>query len=535
MALSLGQYLLLLLSLWASSSGQIAYSVSEEVNKGTVVGNIAKDLNINPHDLESRQFQIVSGSNKKYFEVNLKTGALFVSERIDREEICASNEKCVLNLEALAQNPHNLYRIEVKIVDVNDNSPHFPVDMFKLNISENASPGERFPLPVAEDSDIGSNALKDYRLSQNECFSIDVQNDEESVYAELVLQKALDREKQSLIRLMLTAVDGGKPPKSGSLNIIIDVMDVNDNSPVFSMPLYKVKVKENVSLGTKILSVSAADADHGINSEILYSFLGHGKSKKKDLLTIIPETGDILVNGQIDYEDNQAIELRVQARDKGSPPQSTHCKVLIEVLDENDNAPDIIMTPLLDSVKEDTKPGTAVALVTVSDRDGGKNGVIHVSMKGSFPFKLEPSYKNHYSLVVDGPLDRERVPQYYIPLEAVDEGTPPLSSNNVITVLVSDVNDNPPRFSAPVVNSYLKENGQVGDHVIKVLAEDPDLGANAELSYSLLDTSNDGFPVSAMINVNSLTGEIYSMQSFNYEEIKRFQFQVQATDSGVPP
>ncbi|KAL7846399.1 hypothetical protein SRHO_G00213790 [Serrasalmus rhombeus] len=140
-----------LLSLWASSSGQMVYSVSEEVNKGTVVGNIAKDLNINPHDLEPRQFQIVSGSNKKYFEVDLKTGALFVSERIDREEICASNEKCVLNLEALAQNPHSLYRIEVKIVDVNDNSPHFPVDTFKLNVTENASPGERFPLPVAED------------------------------------------------------------------------------------------------------------------------------------------------------------------------------------------------------------------------------------------------------------------------------------------------------------------------------------------------------------------------------------------------
>uniref|UniRef100_A0A3B4CYG4 Cadherin domain-containing protein n=1 Tax=Pygocentrus nattereri TaxID=42514 RepID=A0A3B4CYG4_PYGNA len=210
-----------LLSLWASSSGQMVYSVSEEVNKGTVVGNIAKDLNINPHDLEPRQFQIVSGSNKKYFEVDLKTGALFVSERIDREEICASNEKCVLNLEALAQNPHSLYRIEVKIVDVNDNSPHFPLDTFKLSIFEHASLGERFPLPVAEDSDTGSNALKEYRLSQNEYFSIDVQSDEGSVYAELVLQKALDREKQSL--LDLTAVDGGNPPRSGTLQIIINV------------------------------------------------------------------------------------------------------------------------------------------------------------------------------------------------------------------------------------------------------------------------------------------------------------------------
>ncbi|XP_049324648.1 protocadherin alpha-2 isoform X13 [Astyanax mexicanus] len=528
-------WIVVLLSVCASSSGQITYSVSEEGSKGTVVGNIAKDLNIPTEDLDARQFQIVSGSNKRYFEVNRKTGALFVSERIDREEICSSNDKCILNIEALAQNPHNLYRIEIRVLDVNDNSPHFPVDTFKLSISEHASIGERFPLPVAEDNDIGSNGLKDYKLTNNEHFSVDVQSDKQSVYAELVLQKALDREKHSLISLTLTAVDGGKPPKSGTLNIVIDVMDVNDNSPVFSMPLYKAKVKENVSLGTKILSVSASDLDQGINSDIVYSFLGHGKSIYKDLFTINAESGDIVVNGRIDYEENQAIELRVQAKDKGSPPQSTHCKVLLEVLDENDNAPDIVMTPLMDSVKEDTKPATAVALVAVSDRDGGKNGIVHVLIKGSFPFKLELSYKNHYSLVVNGPLDREILSQYNIPLIATDEGVPPLSSSSVINVHISDVNDNAPHFSANIITAYLKENSQVGGQLIKVSADDLDLGENAEVSYSLLDTSSDVGPISTMININTRNGEIYSMQSFNYETTKRLQFQVQATDSGTPP
>ncbi|XP_053501638.1 protocadherin alpha-2 isoform X6 [Ictalurus furcatus] len=526
--------ILTLLCLWEVSSGQIVYSVSEEVKKGTVVGNIAKDLNINVQDLESRLFQIVSGSNKKYFDVNLKTGALFVSERIDREEFCTLDQKCVLNLEALAQNPHHLYRIEITIVDINDNAPHFPLHTFKLNITENASPGERFLLPVAEDDDIGSNALKDYRLSTNEFFSIDVQNDEQSMSAELVLQKVLDREKQSSLRLLLSALDGGKPPKSGTLNIIIDVIDVNDNSPVFSVPLYKVKVKENVSLGTKILSVSASDLDEGIHSDIVYSILGHGKSKKH-LFTIIPETGQIVVNGQLDYEENRAVELRVQARDKGIPPQSSQCKVLVEVLDENDNPPEIKTTPLLDSVKENTKLGTAVALVTVSDNDGGKNGIVHVSIKGSFPFKLELSYKNHYSLLVDGPLDRENISQYNIPLAAVDEGTPPLSSSAIITINIADVNDNAPRFPTPLVNAYIRENGQVGDRVVRVSAEDSDLGKNAEVSYSLLENSSDGVRVSLMINVNSVNGEIYTTQSFNYEGIKRLQFIVVATDSGVPP
>ncbi|XP_072515619.1 protocadherin alpha-3-like [Salminus brasiliensis] len=528
-------WILLCVCLWQSSLGQIVYSISEEVDKGTVVGNIAKDLKISVHELESRMFQIVSSSNKKYFDVNMKTGALFVNERIDREEFCELNQRCVMNVEALAQNPYRIYRIEINIMDVNDNAPRFLDSSLTMNITEDASPGDRFHLPVADDADVGSNSLKDYRLSSNEYFSIDVQTGQQSSSAELVLQKALDREKQPVINLVLTAFDGGKPPKSGTLHITINVMDVNDNKPVFSQSLYKVKIRENIAVGSKIMSVSATDLDEGTNSEIIYSFIGRGNAKTDDLFNIVPETGDIEVKVLVDYEETPAIELRVQARDKGSPPKSTQCKVLVEVLDENDNVPEIVITPLMDSVKEDTKPATAVAFITVSDKDGGKNGIVHSSIKGSFPFKLESSYNNHYSLVVDGPLDRESISEYSITISATDEGTPPLSSSSVLTVQISDVNDNPPQFSAPVINAYIKENGQIGGHVTKVMANDPDLGVNSELLYSLLDNINAEIPVSSMFHINPLNGEVVAMQSLNYESMKRFQFQVQATDSGAPP
>ncbi|XP_053371768.1 protocadherin alpha-13-like isoform X3 [Clarias gariepinus] len=532
----LNSWILLCLCLWKASLGQIVYSVTEEVNKGTVIGNIAKDLKINVHELESRMFQIVYGSiSKKYFDVNLKTGALFVNDRIDRDEFCERSQRCFLNVEALAQNPHSLHRIEINILDINDNAPKFQDSTLTLNIAEDAAPGERFHLPVAEDADVGSNGLKYYKLSTNEYFSVDVQGGEESLSAELVLQKALDREKQSTISLHLTAGDGGKPPNSGELHITINVMDVNDNKPVFSKSLYKVSIKENTSEGTRLMCVTATDLDDGTNSEIVYSFIGRGNIKADGLFTIIPETGDIVVKGQIDYEETSAIELRVQARDKGSPPKSAQCKLLVEILDENDNAPEILITPLLESVKEDTKPGAAVALVTVSDKDGGKNGLVHSSIKGLLPFKLESSYTNHYSLVVDGPLDRESISQYSITILARDKGTPPLSSSSVFTVQIFDVNDNAPQFSKPIINAYIRENSQTGSHIAKVVANDPDLGLNAELSYSLLENSNDGIPLSTMFHINSLNGEIVTMQTFNYETMKRFQFYAQATDSGSPP
>uniref|UniRef100_A0A665UKB6 Protocadherin alpha-2-like n=1 Tax=Echeneis naucrates TaxID=173247 RepID=A0A665UKB6_ECHNA len=518
------------------SVSQLSYSISEEVNKGTVVGNIAKDLNLNLQDLNNRDLRIVSSYSKKYFDVNSRTGNIIVDERIDREEICPNVLKCFMKLQAVLNNPMTAQRIEVNVLDINDNSPVFVEKMYSLNISESSLTGERYLLPVAEDADMGSNTVKTYKLSQNEHFSLDVQSGgEHGVSAELVLQKALDRETQPVIKLLLTAVDGGKPPRSGSLQIMVNIIDVNDNIPTFSKSLYKVRVKENAISGTTIIKLNATDLDEGMNSKILYSFIKRGNIDPSNNFDLNSETGEITVKGTLDYEETPAYEVRIQAMDQGPVPRSAHAKLLIEIIDVNDNAPEISVTSLMTPVKEDAERGTIVAFITISDKDGGNNGAANCKVEGSVPFKLKSNYKNDYSLVVDGPLDRENTSHYNVTIMAVDEGNPPLSSIKVITVHVSDVNDNAPRFMEPVINVYVKENSPTGAVIATITAFDTDLDSNAKLSYTLLDSSPKNIPISSVVNINSETGDIVSLQSFNYEELKTFQFKVQATDSGVPP
>ncbi|XP_034634889.1 protocadherin alpha-8-like isoform X6 [Trachemys scripta elegans] len=527
--------LVLLHTAWEVGSGQVRYSVPEESKHGTFVGRLAQDLGLEVAELVFRMFRMVSNGRRDYFEVNLQNGVLFVNSRIDREELCGQSPLCAIDLEVIVDKPLRIFHVEVEIQDINDNAPVFSVNEQNLSIAESLTlPGSRFPLEGASDADIGTNSLLTYKLSPSEHFIVEEKTKEKSKSLMLVLKKPLDREEIPAHHLLLTAIDGGKPELTGTVQLVITVLDANDNAPVFNQSVYQIKLLENAPNGTLVIKLNATDMDEGINKNISYSFTNQISPNIRKVFRIEQNTGEIRIKGNIDFEDINLFEIQVEAKDKGNPPLVGHCKVLIDVLDANDNAPELAVTSLSLPVPEDAPPGTVVALISVSDRDSGDNGKVTCSIPPNLPFRLVSTFKNYHSLVLAEAVDRERVSEYKILVTARDEGAPSLSASSSILVPIADVNDNAPAFPQPVYRVFVKENNPPGAHLFTVSASDPDLRENAFVSYSVVERSVGEQPLSSYISVHSESGHIYALQPFDYEELQVLQFQVSARDAGFP-
>ncbi|XP_058263966.1 protocadherin alpha-8-like [Hemibagrus wyckioides] len=515
---------------------QIKYSVSEEQKDGTLVGNIAKDLGIDARSLRERGFRIVSSSGESRFKVNQNDGALYVSGNLDRETVCEKSISCTINLKIAMENPLEIHYVTVEIIDVNDHAPVFTEKETLLDIWESALPGMRFQLQPARDPDSGSNSIQTYKLSQNDHFRFEVKDrDEDGKTPILILQKQLDRESAQNVKLLLTAVDGGKPSKSGTTEITINVLDINDNAPVFTEDSYTVMLHENAPIGTTVIQLNATDLDDGSNGEIVYSIGNNVNNKLRELFEISPITGEIIVKGILDFEVKDKYEIDIQASDKGLAPMTSDKTVTIKIVDVNDNAPEIEVTSFSSVIPEDSRSGTTIALISVSDSDSGVNGKVSCSVTEDMPFKLiSSSHDNVYSLVTSLALDREMTSQYDITLTAKDAGNPPLSSMKTITVQVLDVNDNSPEFINSPYTFYVMENNTPGTSLFSVFAFDRDSGENAAVNYQIWRDNLKENKYTSFINVNSENGEIYALKSFDFETVKTFQFHVLATDSGTP-
>uniref|UniRef100_A0A8C1UNE2 Cadherin domain-containing protein n=1 Tax=Cyprinus carpio TaxID=7962 RepID=A0A8C1UNE2_CYPCA len=523
-----------ILGLGQQVSAQIRYSIPEEVKEGTTLGNIAKDLGLEVSSLVDRQFRIVSGSKEDLFQINQENGVLYVHKKIDRESVCAGSGVCMVNLKTVIENPLEIHYVEVEISDINDHSPSFPEKEQLLRIYENTLPGAIYQLQAASDPDSGTNSVRSYKLSPNDHFEIRFRESDEDKVPFLVLKKAVDREITTTYKLLLTAVDGGNPPKSGILNITITILDINDNHPVFSRETYSVTLQENCITGTVVIRVNATDMDEGPNSEIEYSFATLN-SKVNEVFELDQATGEIRVKGEVDFEDAEVYKLDIQASDKGHPPMSGNCRVIIKIIDVNDNRPEIEITSLYKNIPEDSKPGTVISLISVTDKDAGINGKVICQLNKNIPFELKPSFKeNMYSLVTKDRLDRETSSQYDITITASDLGQPSLTASTTLSIQISDVNDNAPEFVINPLDLYLMENNAAGSSIISVSAFDRDTAENAVILYHIIRGDGTHNDFSYFLNINSETGVVYSLQRFDYETSKMFQFHVLATDSGTP-
>ncbi|XP_054385056.1 protocadherin-17 isoform X3 [Pongo abelii] len=550
--------------LWAPALTlkNLNYSVPEEQGAGTVIGNIGRDARLQPGlppaerggggRSKSGSYRVLENSAPHLLDVDADSGLLYTKQRIDRESLCRHNAKCQLSLEVFA-NDKEICMIKVEIQDINDNAPSFSSDQIEMDISENAAPGTRFPLTSAHDPDAGENGLRTYLLTRDDhgLFGLDVKTRGDGTkFPELVIQKALDREQQNHHTLVLTALDGGEPPRSATVQINVKVIDSNDNSPVFEAPSYLVELPENAPLGTVVIDLNATDADEGPNGEVLYSFSSYVPDRVRELFSIDPKTGLIRVKGNLDYEENGMLEIDVQARDLGPNPIPAHCKVTVKLIDRNDNAPSIgFVSVRQGALSEAAPPGTVIALVRVTDRDSGKNGQLQCRVLGgggtggggglggpggSVPFKLEENYDNFYTVVTDRPLDRETQDEYNVTIVARDGGSPPLNSTKSFAVKILDENDNPPRFTKGLYVLQVHENNIPGEYLGSVLAQDPDLGQNGTVSYSILPSHIGDVSIYTYVSVNPTNGAIYALRSFNFEQTKAFEFKVLAKDSGAP-
>ncbi|XP_065131254.1 protocadherin alpha-C2-like isoform X3 [Paramisgurnus dabryanus] len=512
------------------------YSIPEEMEEGSIVANLASDLGLDVKTMSRRKMRLDVRSNKKHLDVNKETGELFILEKMDRENLCISKTTCFMKMEMTLENPVRIFNIEIEIVDINDNAPQFWRDTIHLDISESTAAGERFSLSNAVDPDIGSNSIKTYYLSKSEHFDIEIQTGRDgSKFADLILKKSLDREEQAIHNLILTAVDGGVPARSGIASIIVRVLDTNDNAPQFDKDSYTINLTENSPIGSLVVKLNATDKDEGSNSDINYSYSLYTSEKTQQTFSLNPDNGEIRVKEIINYEDFRIYDMEIIATDKGVNSLSGKCKIKILVTDINDNHPEISIKSLSSPVKEDIPVNTIIAVVSVSDKDSDENGQVDIHISDNLPFALKESSDNYYELIVSEPLDREKSAEYDITITVTDRGNPPLSDNETITLELLDVNDNVPQFPQSFYTIPVMENNAPGALLSSLTAIDPDLHENQYLVYFIIEKEIVNTSMSMLFSINPENGNLYALKTFDYEIEKEFLFHIEARDSGVPP
>ncbi|KAM9828437.1 cadherin EGF LAG seven-pass G-type receptor 3 isoform 2-T2 [Syngnathus typhle] len=411
--------------------------------------------------------------------------------------------------------------------------PHFSLYNYQVEIAENQPPGTSVIVIIATDPDAGDAGRVSYSMAP-------LMNSRSSDYFHIhpdtgliTSTQILDREHMDQHYFRITGTDHGSPRLSATTMVAIKVADRNDHAPIFEQTEYRETIRENVEEGYPILQLRATDLDSQANADIRYRFVGDSATIGKAAFEIAPRSGLIMTRGVVDRETNEHYTLQVEASDQGKEPsaRSTTVKVFITVLDENDNVPQFSEKRYVVAVKEDVRPHSEILRVSATDRDKDSNAAVHYNIisgnsRGQFSIDSVTG-----EIQVVAPLDYEAEREYTLRVRAQDNGRPPLSNNTgIVSVQVTDVNDNPPIFVSTPFQASVLESSPVGSSILHIQAIDTDAGDNARLEYRLTGTGSD-----TPFVINSATGWVTVKSILDRESVEHYFFGVEARDYGMPP
>lgn len=472
-------------------------------------------------------------SGSDLFKIDAKLGHLTLTRHLDYESV--QRHTLVITATDMGVPPLSAnLTVLVEVQDMNDNPPVFEKNQYSLSVLESLPINSEITQFTAVDADTGNNARITYRLVA----SNDSQESHEQVFGIfpnsgwLYLKGNLDRESRENYNLIVAAKDNGLPPLTATSQVTVEVLDVNDNDPIFKQEMYSFKIEENLSRGTFVGRIHATDADAAINAAIKYSLIPGNSSFQINAIS-----GEITTRDILDREFKEHYDLVAEAKDQGQPSRSSRVSIKISVLDINDNAPEIV-DPQEDvvSVREEQSPGTEVVRIRAIDGDSGYNSSITYSFlkdsEGLETFSIHPISGVIRTKVV---LDHEEKTIYRIGIVATDGGTPPKQTIRMLRIEVLDLNDNRPTFTSSSLIFRIKENSKIGQVVGSVATtssqeEDnfiPDSTGN-HITYTITTMSFDS---SNVFDIERNTGKIVVAQEIDRELQSEYKLEVRALDT----
>uniref|UniRef100_A0A674HIM0 Cadherin EGF LAG seven-pass G-type receptor 2 n=1 Tax=Taeniopygia guttata TaxID=59729 RepID=A0A674HIM0_TAEGU len=461
-----------------------------------------------------------AGDANEVFEIDSRSGVIRTRGPVDREVV----DTFELLVEATDQGQDPGPRsatatVRIAVEDDNDNAPQFSERRYVAQVPEDVVPNVAVLQVMATDRDKGSNALVHYSIVSGNTrghFYIDAQT------GALDVVTPLDYEVTKEFTLRIRAQDGGRPPLSNISGLVtIQVLDVNDNAPIFVSTPFQATVLENVPVGYSVIHVQAIDADSGDNSWLVYTLLETGTGFP---FTINNSTGWIVVASELDREVVDFYSFRVEAQDHGTPSMASTASVSVTILDVNDNSPEFTQREYSARLNEDAAVGTSVLTVSAVDRDAYSIITYQIS-SGNTRNRFSITSQSGGGLIsLALPLDYKLERQYLLTIAASD-GT--RHDTAQVVVNVTDANTHRPVFQSSHYTINVNEDRPVGTTVVVISATDEDTGENARITY-LMEDSIPQFSIAAD------TGAVTTQMELDYEDQVSYTLAITARDNGIP-